>query len=101
MFSQAIMFLQSNFRKVSKNDGLESEISILKNIFLYTETIIPESTLNKTQANFLLLIKKEIIEEYKSLSIFNNEIKKFFISNERNKLASSDANKTNNAKSIL
>jgi DNA polymerase-3 subunit epsilon len=71
--AKAIMYLEFKCKQVSTNADVNDEFVFLKDYWAKNEENILNQTLNNYQRDFLLLIKKEEIEEHKSFSLFSDE----------------------------
>lgn len=74
--SKAIMWFEFKCKQISLNTDVDDEFIFLKDYWSKNESNILKQTLNDYQAEFVLLIKKEAIDEYKSFGMLGSEINK-------------------------
>jgi len=71
--AKAIMWFEFKCKQVSLNAAVDDEFIFLKDYWAKNEANVLKQTLNDYQQEFILSLKKEVIEEHKSLSLFSDE----------------------------
>jgi DNA polymerase-3 subunit epsilon len=71
--AEAIMDFEFKCKQISNNVEINEEFAFLKDYWSKSELNIISHTLNDYQKEFLNVIKMEVIEEYKSFSLFSDE----------------------------